>query len=61
MTINKPRLYRSFAVILGAAVVFGLQQGLEVKWYFAIPAGLLTYVAALIGFAMLSEDETPAK
>ncbi len=54
--MNKARLYRSLAVVIGAAVLFGLQQGLGVSLYIAIPAGILTYIGCLLGFAMLATD-----
>jgi hypothetical protein len=58
--MNKARLLRSIAVLIGAAVLFGLEQGLGVALYIAIPAGILVYIGCRLGFAMLTPD-TPAK
>jgi hypothetical protein len=57
--MNKPHLFRIIAVLIGAAVLFGLELGLGVAIYIAIPAGILAYTACRLGFAMLTPD-TPA-
>lgn len=57
--MNKHRIVRIIAVLIGAAVVFGLEQGLGMQLYVAIPAGVLAYIAILVGFALLAPD-TPA-
>ena len=61
MTIDKPRLYRSLAVVLASTVIFGLQVGLEVKWYFSVLAGFVVYVTTLLGLAMLGGGEKSVK
>ena len=58
--MNKHRIGRIVAVLAGAAVLFGLEQGLGAKLYIAIPAGVLAYIVILAGFALLTTD-TPAK
>jgi hypothetical protein len=58
--MNKPSLFRSIAALIGAAVLFGLELGLDVAFYIAIPAAILVYTGCRLGFAMLTPD-TPAK
>ncbi len=58
--MDKPRLFRLFAVLVGAAVLFGLEQGLGLALYVAIPIAILAYTACRLGFALLTPD-TPAK
>jgi hypothetical protein len=48
------------AVLIGAAVLFGLQQGLDLALYFAIPIAIVAYTACRFGFALLV-PEPPAK
>jgi hypothetical protein len=57
--MNKHRIVRIVSVLIGAAVVFGLEQGLGLKIYIAIPAGIVAYAAVLFAFALLARD-TPA-
>ena len=47
-------------MLIGAGVLFGLETGLGLKLYIAIPAGLIAYIVTLVGFAMLAADR-PAK
>lgn len=46
--MNRNPISRIAAIVAGAAVLFGLQQGLGVKLYLAIPAGVLAYTATLL-------------
>lgn len=52
---------RIAAVLVGAAVLFGLEQGLGVKLYIAIPAGVLAYVVTLVTLGLLLGAEPRAK
>lgn len=52
------RIGRIVAVLVGAAVLFGLEQGLGLKLYFAVPVALLAYLAVLAGFTLLPTDTT---
>ena len=58
--MNSPLLFRFVAILVGAAVLFGLELGLGVEFYIAVPAGIVAYTACRLGFAMLTPD-TPAK
>lgn len=49
------RIGRIAAVLVGAAVLFGLEQGLGIKLYLAIPAGILAYVVTLVALGLLLE------
>jgi uncharacterized membrane protein len=53
-SMSRQRLIRFAAVLVGAAVLFWLEQGFGAKLYVAIPAGILAYVATLValGFAL---------
>lgn len=45
-------MIRFAAVLVGAAVLFGLEQGLDAKLYIAIPAGVLAYIATLLALGL---------
>lgn len=60
MTFDNPQLHRIIAILLGATVLFGLELGLGVSYYVAVPAGIIVYTAVRVGFALLIPD-TPAK
>ena len=51
--MSRDRMVRFAAVLVGAAVLFGLEQGLDAKLYIAIPAGILAYVATLLAFGLI--------
>jgi hypothetical protein len=46
--MNRHGLSRIAAVVVGAAVLFGLEQGLEAPLYIAIPAGVAAYLVTLV-------------
>ncbi|HXZ46977.1 MAG TPA: hypothetical protein VEH02_09660 [Pseudolabrys sp.] len=48
----RERMIRFAAVLVGAAVLFGLEQGVGAKLYVAIPAGVLAYVATLLALGV---------
>src|SRR6185295_1136619 len=50
--MNRDRMTRFAAVLVGAAVLFGLEQQFGVKLYLAIPAGIAAYFATLIVLAL---------
>ena len=59
MSLANPLLHRMIAVLIGAEVLFGLQQGLDLALYFAIPLAIVAYTACRLGFALLV-PEPPA-
>ena len=59
--MNKHRIGRIVAVLVGAAVLFGLEQGLGLKFYIAIPAGVLAYLVTLVALGLVLETHTRAK
>lgn len=50
--MSRDRMIRFAAVLVGAAVLFGLEQGLDAKLYIAIPAGVLAYIATLLALGL---------
>jgi hypothetical protein len=44
---------RIVAVLVGAGVLFGLEQGLNLALYVAIPLGVLAYVVTLVGLGLM--------
>jgi hypothetical protein len=59
--MNKIQLIRIFAMLIGVAVLLGLEQGLGLAFYIAIPVVILAYVACRLGLETLIADNTPAK
>lgn len=55
------RVARIVAIVIGAALLLGLEQGLGVKFYFAIPVAILGYVAVLLGAMLIFKTGTNAK
>jgi len=53
------RIVRIVAVVVAAAVLFGLGQGLGLKLYFAIPAAVLVYAIVLVALGLLLNVEPP--
>ncbi|HEY4139963.1 MAG TPA: hypothetical protein VGM57_01040 [Pseudolabrys sp.] len=60
MALDNPQLHRIIAILLGAAVLFGLELGFGVSYYVAIPACIIVYTACRLGFALLI-PQPPAK
>ncbi|HSL80767.1 MAG TPA: hypothetical protein VK877_14030 [Pseudolabrys sp.] len=58
--MSRDRMIRFAAVLVGAAVLFGLEQGFGLKLYLAIPAAIAAYFATLIvlTFAFGSGSQT---
>ena len=46
--MNQRLVTRMAAIGVAAAVLFGLEQGLGLQFYFAFPAALLAYFTALV-------------
>ena len=59
--MNKHRISRIVAVLVGAAVLFGLEQELGLKLYIAIPAGVLAYIVTLLALGLVLGTEPRAK
>ena len=58
--MNRSGITRIVAVLTAAAVLFGLQQGLGLQFYFALPAAALAYLAVLVGLGLLLDADKPA-
>lgn len=59
--MNRLAIARIAAVLIGAAVLFGLQQGLGMSVYVAIPVAVIAYMAAKVGIALLWGVDPKAK
>lgn len=59
--MNRDRIIRFAAVLVGATVLFGLEQGLGVTLYIAIPAGILAYVVTLLALTLSPGSGTQTK
>lgn len=53
------QIVRLVAVAVAAAVLFGLEQGLGLKLYFAIPAAFVAYAVVLVALGLLLKVEPP--
>ncbi len=53
MALDNPQLHRILAILLGGAVLFGLELGFGLSYYIAIPAGIIVYTACRLGLALL--------
>ena len=51
--MNRDRMIRFAAVLVGAGVLFGLEQGFGAKLYVAIPAGIVAYVITLVALGLI--------
>ncbi|HEY7997357.1 MAG TPA: hypothetical protein VIE87_00890 [Pseudolabrys sp.] len=51
--MNRQAIGRIISVLAGAAVLFGLQQGLDVRFYFAFPAAMVVYLALKVALGLL--------
>jgi hypothetical protein len=59
--MNKHGVSRMVAVLVGAAVLFGLEQGFGVKLYIAIPVAVLAYIVTLVASGLLLGTDRRAK
>lgn len=51
--MNQQAIGRIISVLVGAGVLFGLEQGLGVKLYIAIPAAVVVYLAVKVAIGLL--------
>jgi hypothetical protein len=51
--MNKHGISRIVSVLVGAGVLFGLEQGLGVKLYIAIPVAIVVYLAVKVTIGLL--------
>ena len=54
-------MIRLAAVLVGAAVIFVLEQQFGAQFYVAIPAGIVAYAITLVGLGLVFGDKTQAK
>jgi uncharacterized membrane protein len=51
--MNRDRMIRFAAVLVGAAVLLVLEQQLGAKLYIAIPGGILAYIITLLALGLM--------
>jgi hypothetical protein len=51
--VNRQAIGRIISVLVGAAVLFGLEQGLGLQLYIAIPLAVVAYLAIKVAFGLL--------
>jgi uncharacterized membrane protein len=51
--MNRERMIRFAAVLVGAAVLLVLEQQLGVKFYVAIPGGIVAYIITLVTLGLV--------
>jgi hypothetical protein len=51
--MNRLAIARIVAVLTGAAVLFGLQQGLGLQLYIALPVAAIAYMAVKVAIGLL--------
>ena len=59
--MNRDRIIRFAAVLVGAAVVLVLEQQLGAKLYVAIPGGIIAYVITLVALGLMFGGSKQAK
>jgi uncharacterized membrane protein len=59
--MNRRGIVRIVAVLTAAAVLFGLEQGLGLQFYFALPAAVLAYLAVLVTLGLWLGTGAPTK
>lgn len=58
--MDRQTIGRLIAVLAGAAVLFGMEQGLDVKFYYAVLAAVVVYFALRLAIGSLwSADDKP--
>jgi len=59
--MNRDRMIRFAAVLVGAAVLLVLEQQLGAKLYIAIPGGILAYIITLVELGLMFGSSKQAK
>jgi uncharacterized membrane protein len=59
--MNRDRMIRFAAVLVGAAVLLVLEQQLGAKLYIAIPGGIIAYVITLVALGLMFGSSKQAK
>jgi uncharacterized membrane protein len=59
--MNRDRMIRFAAVLVGAAVLLVLEQQLGAKLYIAIPGGILAYIITLLALGLMFGSSKQAK
>jgi hypothetical protein len=56
--MNRLAIARIVSVLVGAGVLFGLQQGFELKFYIALPLAIVAYLVVKVGLGLALRADT---
>jgi hypothetical protein len=59
--MTRHRISRIVSMFVGAAVLFGLEQGLGLQLYMAIPAAIVAYLVTLVALGLMLGADTPMR
>jgi hypothetical protein len=59
--MSKHAISRIVSVLVGAGVLFGLEQGLGLQFYIAMPVGVVAYVVTLVALKQALGPDARAK
>ena len=59
--MTRHRISRIVSVFVGGAVLFGLEQGLGLQVYIAIPTAIVAYIVTLVAMGLMLGADKPAK
>ena len=59
--MSKHTISRFVAILVGATVLFGLEQGLGLQFYIAIPLAVVAYVVTLVALGLALGADARAK
>ena len=59
--MSKHTISRFVAILVGATVLFGLEQGLGLQFYIAIPLAVVAYVVTLVALGLALGADACAK
>jgi len=59
--MDKHSISRFICILIGAAVLFGLERGFGVKFYIAIPVAIVAWLAATVAIGLALNLDKPAK
>ncbi len=59
--MNRERMIRFAAVLVGAGMLFEMEQELGARLYVAIPAGILAYAVTLVVLGLVLGTSSQAK
>jgi hypothetical protein len=58
--MNRLLIARFVSVLVGAAVLFGVERGFDVAFYIAFPVAIVAYLAVKVGLGLLIGADKPS-